>query len=637
MSEQSNAHAAEARRPNASTSSAVTGERASLARRLSIAIATPVVLLAVLGVVLGAQIIEMSDDARWVDHTDEVIGTATETTKQVVDQETALRGYLLSDDRAFLEPFTRAHPTDGFDRLHDLVADNPAQQARFLEARHDYERWIEAVTPVVEAPVVDRAAGVAAMRARKNEMDAIRETMRAATETEENLRRERAASAQTSATRMKYLFVGLIGASSIVLAFLSRRQLKAIADTFAAAFAAEARARQDVEAEAWIRAGVAEVVGAVQGDNSVHTIGAEALKALAARMGADVGAFFTREGSTWRRRAGFALDARNAGDETFDEGEGLVGRAAGEAKIVHVKDVPADALHVKGGTGKATAAELVLVPARVDGAANAVLELGFLGRCPVRALELASRVGESLALAVRSAETKDQLRSLLEETQRQAEELQSQQEELRVANEELETQTVALKKAQRELEGQQAELEQTNYSLTEQREELEEQNRALSESQTEVATKAREVERASQFKSEFPSNMSHELRTPLNSSLIMAKLLADNRDGNLTTEQIKFAETIYSSGNDLLALINDVLDLSKVEAGKLDVECRERHRRARSHEPPSHVRADRQGKEVALQRHRPWQRARDGRDRHAPSRASLEEPRVECVEVHGAR
>ena len=238
---------------------------------------------------------------------------------------------------------------------------------------------------------------------------------------------------------------------------------------------------------------------------------------------------------------------------------------------MHVKDVADDGPKLRSGTTEASARELVLVPARVDGSTLAVVELAFARPASARALELLARVGEGVASAVRSAESRQQTRELLEETQRQAEELQSQQEELRVANEELEAQTTALREAQRELEAQRAELEATNDDLNAQRELLERQNRRLGEAQEEVSAKAREVERASRFKSEFLSNMSHELRTPLNSSLIMAKLLADNRNGTLTEEEVKFAETIYSAGNDLLALINDVLDLSKIEAGKMDV------------------------------------------------------------------
>jgi signal transduction histidine kinase/DNA-binding response OmpR family regulator/CHASE3 domain sensor protein len=547
-------------------------QRSALAQRLLLAIGIPVVLLVVLGTILGRQILQMSDDARWVDHTDEVIGTADGTLKQIVDQETGVRGYLVTGERAFLEPYERAAPDVGFARLQELVADSPQQQARFTETHRRYQFWLDSVAQAVEGHDLAGARSIASMLEQKKRMDNVRQGMREALELEQALRRSRAATAAASTADTKVVFIGLFALSAAVLAFLSRSQLTAIAKTFRTALDAEASARAAIEDEAWIRAGQAKLTDSLQGERTVDQLGRDSLGVLSDYARAEVGAFFTKDGATWRRVAGHGLDSRAAGPDTFEDREGLVGRAAAQGQLVHLHDVPRDFLKIRGGTGETTATEVVLVPAGVDGAINAVVELGFLRTVDARSLRLLERIGASVGLAVRSSEYKQRLRELLEQAHRQAEELQTQQEELRVANEELEAQTTALRSTQKQLETQNAELEQTTDNLDRQAKQLEAQNEQLAARQADISAKAKELARASQYKSEFLSNMSHELRTPLNSSLILAKLLAGNREGNLTAEQIRFAETIYAAGNDLLTLINDILDLSKIEAGKMDVD-----------------------------------------------------------------
>lgn len=278
------------------------------------------------------------------------------------------------------------------------------------------------------------------------------------------------------------------------------------------------------------------------------------------------------------RHGDYAFDLATKTPAPISMGQGLVGQTAQSGKMMSVTDIPEDYFRINSSLGDTKPTHIIVCPFLFEGQVKGVVEMASHLTFSNATLQCLKNSMESVAVAVSSAQTHARINDLLEQTQQNNEELQIQQEELQVANEELEEKTKALQESEAELQAQQEELRVTNEELeeknrfmTEKQREIKQKNIALEDIKKHLELKAEQLEISGKYKSEFLANMSHELRTPLNSLLILAQDLKNNNDGNLTDVQVESAQVIYKGGNDLLKLINEILDLSKIEAGKMTI------------------------------------------------------------------
>jgi signal transduction histidine kinase/CheY-like chemotaxis protein len=314
----------------------------------------------------------------------------------------------------------------------------------------------------------------------------------------------------------------------------------------------------------------------MSGEQTTLQLAENILQFLTPYLDAQVGAFYLLQPLTEKKDylkmiASYAYTWRNNSNYEFQIGEGIVGQVALERKLFVTHKVPANYMLIQSGLGESLPQALLVAPISYENRLKGVIELATFSTFTETHLELLQLTLPAIAIAINMAQSRTQTQELLEQSQMQAEELRSQQEELQQTNEQLQTQTEQLQVQQEELSQMNEQLEERGRELERERLAIQEKNIELEQVNLVIEAKVEELELTSQYKSEFLANISHELRTPLNSLLILSEILTRNKEGNLTAEQLKYAQTIYSASADLLNLINDILDLSKVEAGKIEI------------------------------------------------------------------
>jgi len=593
----------------------------SLIRSIQIVFIISSILLLISLIASYTSIKRLVDAIGWVDHTYQVIINTDRIANALVETESSHRGYVIVRNEDMLSRYKKSQQLtwDYYEKVKELTVDNNYQQQNLETLKELLDNRFAQMEKVL-AIATENDEQRAGLFAKDNKevmkgrdiKDKILNLMARMRSSEEKLMDERKAELDTYTGFTPILLV-ITGLISLLITIVSYMRIKRDMDQRLAKqredqalynetsqrismmenvtqkissgdYAVRSMDDKDDELgrvskalnhmtaslettfttlgnKAWLQEGSVKIADAIRGERDIKQLSEKLLTAITAYIQAPIATCYVNSTGSFTLASSYSVV--NA-PKQFLLGEGLIGQAARNKEIAVVSDIPADFV-VSSSIGNTLPVSVLIVPLVYEGETIAVMEFGFLREVKPLEKQLLEENTEAMAIGMNSTLSYVKLQNLLEETQAQTEELQAQHTELENLNSELEAQSQQLQASEEELKVQQEELQQTN-------EELEERTLMLEERNSEIRKKAEELELSTKYKSEFLANMSHELRTPLNSILLLSRLLSENNEKNLSDDQVEYARVIQSSGGGLLGLIDEILDLSKIEAGKMELE-----------------------------------------------------------------